>query len=190
MHVFVGIDLQNDFIGGALAVEGASDVVHNIIRHLQESEYDKYFFTMDYHNNEETYLYTPEGVNLPIPHCIIGTHGHNLDKDILSAIRNNVDSEFITSFISKSSFYTPELPLQIERAYEHRRRFYDDDQLSITVVGLCTDICVISNVLALRGHFPEAYILVISNCCAGTTPEQHQAALKIMQSNAIQILQK
>lgn len=187
MKVFVGIDLQNDFIaGGALGVEGSEEAIKNIIYLLQGVEYDQYIFTLDYHLNKDAYMLSPEGLSLPIFHCELGTKGMALNKQIIEAIEGIQKTKEV-NFVFKSAFYTRELPLTIARKLELTEHYYGESELEIDIVGLCTDICVISNTLALRGHFPEASIVVLAKGCAGTTPEQHEAALKIMKSNAIYI---
>lgn len=192
MHIFIGIDLQNDFIDEkVLGTPEAAIAVAKIAERLGSPDkyaYDYYIFTLDNHFNAEQYLDTPEGINLPVPHCLLGTKGEQLADNIVESLKSNSNTQFHTFFIHKNSFFTPKLAEEIQLLYAHNCRFIEDQGLSIEIAGLCTDICVISNALALRGYFPEAYILIREPLCAGTSPQAHQAALKIMSSNAINIL--
>lgn len=170
--ILVVIDMQNDFIDGSLGTKEAQAIVKNVINKVIAHDYDKLCFTQDTHF--KNYLETQEGKNLPVPHCIYGTRGWELQKDLKVAAR--LEGALV---VEKTSFGATSL-----REYFLN---YDYD-LEFEVVGLCTDICVISNVLILKALFPEAKITVDSSCCAGTTPEKHEAALKVMRSCQIEVI--
>lgn len=167
MKILVVIDMQNDFITGVLGnAETASvvDKVVNKINDFHKSEKDgRIIATLDTHF--ENYLSTQEGKNLPIPHCIKGTNGWNLVDKIKSALSEN------DVMINKETFGAIDLPDVI-------RKMGDVDE--IRLVGVCTDICVISNAMILKAAFPEVPIKVTSSCCAGVTPESHENALNAM----------
>ena len=168
MKTLVVIDMQNDFIDGALGTPEAQAILPNVVKKVQEYQKnkDQVIFTQDTHL--ENYLNTLEGKKLPIPHCIAGTPGH----DIPECLNTNRCVEVMKSTFG--SFYVQEV------VYEYTE--------SIEIVGLCTDICVISNALILKTAFPNIEIKVDSSCCAGTTPEAHEAALTVMRSCQIEVV--
>ena len=130
------------------------------------------FFTRDTH--ETWYLETQEGKNLPVPHCIRGTEGWQIRKE-LDALRK-------TDPIDKETFGSTDLAADLLALHE------DEEIGSITLVGLCTDICVISNALLLKATLPEVPIYVDAACCAGVTPESHENALKAMEACQIKVM--
>ena len=159
------IDMQNDFIDGALGTKEAVSIVPNVIKHVQEFEGDV-LYTRDTHF--ENYLETQEGKNLPVPHCIRGTHGWEL-TDELKALRDANNSPVL----DKLTFGAKELPTYLEARYPN-------GLASVELIGLCTDICVISNAMVLKAFFPELPVSVTASCCAGVTPESHENALNAM----------
>ena len=167
--ILVVIDMQVDFVTGPLGGKEAMQIVPNVCekieRELQQGT--KIIFTRDTH--EENYLETQEGHKLPVKHCIRGTEGWNLIPELLPFAENIID---------KPTFGSVELPEYVK------------DAEIIEVVGLCTDICVISNVLLLKAHFPEKIIQVDSSCCAGVTTESHRNALEAMKMCQIDILEE
>ena len=151
------VDMQNDFINGSLGTKEAIAIVENVKRKIDEyrSNGDEIIFTRDTHQNN--YLNTAEGKNLPVEHCIEGTRGWQIADGLSS--ENDI-------IIDKPSFgYT---------------KWGEMSFNEIEIVGLCTDICVISNALILKALFPEVVISIDSSCCAGVTPETHKAALDTM----------
>ncbi len=164
MKTLIVIDMQNDFIDGSLGTKEAQAIVKNVRKKIEQyrKNGDEVIFTRDTHG--ENYLDTPEGRKLPVKHCIEGTHGWQIADGLL------FDGAVC---IDKPSFgYTR----WSERSFE-----------SIELVGLCTDICVVSNALILKAQFPNADICVDSRCCAGVTPETHRAALDTMKMCQIDI---
>ena len=129
--------------------------------------------TLDTHG--EHYLETSEGRKLPVPHCIRNTEGWQLNPEIRDAVGDGRTLE-------KPTFGSVRLPEML------REETDADAPLRIELIGLCTDICVVSNALLLKAHFPEADIAVNAGCCAGVTPEKHRAALETMRSCQIEIL--
>lgn len=167
MKVLVVIDMQNDFITGVLGNAETASVVDKVVKRINdfhEAEKDgRIIATLDTHF--ENYLSTQEGKNLPVPHCIKGTNGWNLVDQIKSLLSEN------DVMINKETFGAIDLPDVI------RKMGYVDE---IRIVGVCTDICVISNAMILKAAFPEVPIKVTSSCCAGVTPESHENALNAM----------
>ena len=157
MKTLIVIDMQNDFVDGALGTKEAVAIVENVRRKIEQykARGDEIIFTRDTHG--ENYPETNEGRNLPVVHCVRGTHGWQLVEGLY------VDGAKI---IDKPSFgYTGWGSFNFE---------------SVELIGLCTDICVVSNALILKAEFPEIEISVDPSCCAGVTPETHEAALTTM----------
>ena len=165
MKTLIAIDMQNDFITGSLGTKEAQAIVPNVKKKIREykSRGDRVIFTKDTHSGN--YLQTNEGKHLPIEHCIKGTYGW----DIADGLGNPGDQ-----CITKDTFGYPDW------------KYYDFDEIEI--VGLCTDICVVSNALMLKTTFPESNITVDASCCAGVTPESHQAALTTMKMCQINVI--
>lgn len=163
--ILVVVDMQNDFIDGALGTPEALDIVENVKGKISEYDQSDIFVTMDTHTPD--YLNTQEGKNLPVEHCIKGTEGWRIRNDI---------NEMLTGarIFEKPTFGSVTLA-------EHILKIAEEQDLEIEIIGLCTDICVVSNALLLKAYMPEVSIWVDPECCAGVTPESHEAALKTMQ---------
>ena len=177
--ILVVVDMQKDFIQGSLGSLDALDIVENVVEKIKSySEKDDLIIvTLDTHNDE--YLKTLEGKKLPILHCIEGTDGHSLDNRIQSVLNENV------VYVKKETFGSFKLSDIIE---EHLKRDrLDARDAEIELVGLCTDICVVSNAILLRAMFPNTKICVSSSCCAGTSKERHNASLEVMRSCQIDV---
>lgn len=168
MKILVVVDMQNDFIDGALGTPEAASIVP-YVREVIESFDGKVLFTRDTHFAD--YMDTQEGKNLPVPHCIKDTDGWRIRRE-LDALRK-------TPAIDKITFGSKDLVdiLKGEPSIE-----------SITFVGLCTDICVISNVMLTKAFFPEIPLIVDAKACAGVTPESHQNALAAMKMCQVRIV--
>ena len=177
------VDMQVDFINGALGSEQAEAIVPRVVDAIKRFDGRKIYATMDTH--KDNYLQTQEGFNLPVPHCIRYSPGWAIDERVLAALYSK---GFKT--IDKSTFASEILLKYLEEdiAGNDGRCIDNYDPAEITVIGLCTDICVVSNVMLLKAHFPEARIFVDSKCCAGVTPERHEAALEVMRSCQIHVL--
>lgn len=165
------IDCQNDFIDGVLGTDEARARVPNIAKFIRGFD-GCVMATRDTHT--EKYLETLEGKRLPIPHCIAETDGWKINSEITKALKTKRGVELF----NKSSF----------GAFSYIRHMYKSKIEEIVLVGFCTDICVISNALILRTTFQDVPITVVENCCAGTTPEKHKAALEVMESCQIDVI--
>ena len=171
-NILLVIDMQNDFIDGALGTPEAVDIVPKVREKIRNFD-GTVLFTRDTHG--ENYMETQEGKNLPVPHCIRGTEGWQ--------IRPELEELRVTEPIDKGTFGSDELGKIL-------RDLNDEDPIGIiTVIGLCTDICVISNALLAKAFLPEVPIEVDASCCAGVTPESHKNALKAMASCQIRIVE-
>ena len=166
--ILVVVDMQNDFIDGALGTGEAVAIVP-YVKELIESFDGKVFFTRDTHY--DNYMDTQEGKNLPVPHCIKGTEGWQ--------IRGELDAIRKTEPIDKLTFGSDKLVEVLGR---------EKDIESIIFVGLCTDICVISNAMVVKAFYPEIPLTVDARGCAGTTPESHKRALEAMKVCQIEII--
>lgn len=171
--LLVLVDLQNDFIDGSLGTPEAQAIIPNVIELIRHTKAVDVVMTQDTHCNN--YLDTFEGKRLPVKHCIDGTFGHQIENQVL---HTSCESAKRIIPIPKDSFGSYRLmEFMAENHYE-----------KIEIAGLCTDICVISNALMTRSFFPSIPITVYADCCAGTTPENHEAALKVMKSCQIDVV--
>ena len=169
----VVVDMQKDFVDGALGSVDAVAIVPGVVEKIKSFE-GEIFITLDIHF--DNYPETAEGRKLPVPHCIKGTEGWQLDKNVTCALS---DREYTA--VEQPTFGSLELPRLIEASA-------DGDDFSIEIIGLCTDICVVSNTLLLKANFPEAPIAVDAACCAGVTVQAHEAALATMRSCQIDVI--
>ncbi|MCM1217311.1 MAG: cysteine hydrolase [Lachnospiraceae bacterium] len=180
MKVVCLIDCQNDFISGVLGTKEAEVARDNICNWLQKNVTceDKVIITQDTHSKVD-YFETQEGKNLPVFHCEANSNGWMIDSKIANTI--NVIQPWLGSVI-KDTFGSMEVA--------NRMPAPGNKVDSIYLLGFCTDICVISNAMILKAAYPEIPIYVIDNCCAGTTPEKHQAALSVMESCQIKVIKE
>ena len=168
----VVVDMQNDFIDMALGTKEAEAIVPAAVNKIRNFD-GEIFVTLDTHS--ENYMQTAEGRKLPVPHCIKGTEGWQLNREVRQALAGKRFTE-----VEKNTFGSTALPKLLEQAA-------GGDMFSVELIGLCTDICVVSNALFIKAHFPEYPIAVDASCCAGVTPAAHRAALSTMQSCQIDI---
>ena len=165
MDILVVVDMQNDFVSGALGTAEAAAIVSRVVDRVAEgtARGEKLIFTRDTHWAD--YLDTQEGRRLPVPHCIRGTESWEIIGELASYAENAV-------VLDKPTFGSRELGQLLA----------EEGQVGkITFIGLCTDICVISNALLAKAFLPEAEIVVEAGCCAGVTPESHRNALAAME---------
>lgn len=168
------VDMQKDFIDGSLGTAEARAIVPAAVARIREARAADWTAIATLDTHAANYLDTAEGQKLPVVHCVRGSEGWALNPDIEAALDGCLRVE-------KPTFGSVRLP-QIVRDQA------SEGPLSIEVIGLCTDICVVSNALLLKAHFPEASITVRRDCCAGVTPERHEAALETMASCQIDIV--
>ena len=162
-NILIVVDMQNDFIDGALGTKEAVAIVP-LVKEKIKNFNGKVIFTRDTHF--ENYMETQEGKNLPVPHCIKGTNGWEIRQELMEFCKEQP--------IDKLTFGSSELG----------NILVEEDKVnqieSITFIGLCTDICVISNVMIAKAFLPEVKIIVDAACCAGVSPETHKNALEAM----------
>lgn len=160
-RALIVIDMQNDFVTGSLGTKEAQNIVEGVVKKVKQYKQQglDVIFTRDTH--EENYLETMEGRKLPVRHCIRGNEGWEIIREL---------EPYVETVFDKPAFGSLKL---IEYVKDHG---YDELELA----GLCTDICVVSNALLLKANFPEMELKVDKECCAGVTPESHEAALTTM----------
>ena len=172
-HFLAVVDIQKDFVDGTLGSKEAVAIIVPSVEKISAFE-GEIFVTFDTHF--ENYLDTAEGKKLPVPHCIKGTPGWELNSEIEKALAGK---KFTA--VEKLTFGSVELPKLIKKSA-------GNEDFDITLIGLCTDICVVSKAMILKANFPEKQIYVDSSCCAGVTVDSHNAALLTMKMCQINVI--
>ena len=175
MKFLIVVDMQADFITGSLGSEQAAAIVPNVVKKIKQFD-GRIIFTRDTHFGD--YMVTQEGRKLPVPHCIKDSDGWQICDEIRQ-LTETLPSNHI-SYIDKPTFGCVKLPEMIAN--------FGETIDSITLCGLCTDICVISNAMILKAAFQEVPITVDASCCAGVTNESHTTALEAMRAVQIEIV--
>ena len=169
--ILIVIDMQNDFIDAALGTKEAVAIVDAVKKKIWTYPARDIIATMDTHG--ENYMETQEGKYLPVPHCMKGTKGWEIRPDIAELLKG-------AKIYEKPTFGSTALAADLKALSEQ-------EEIELELIGLCTDICVVSNALLLKAAMPEVKISVDPSCCAGVTPEKHMAALETMRSCQIQV---
>ncbi|MBE6569071.1 MAG: cysteine hydrolase [Ruminococcaceae bacterium] len=173
-NVLIVVDMQKDFVNGALGTPEAQAIVPAVETYLQNAASDtEILFTRDTHS--EDYPTTREGRHLPVPHCIRDTDGWQIIPELLPYAEK-------AQIIDKPTFGSVALMEKLTKENEAC------PINNITLIGLCTDICVISNAMLLKAAMPETDITVVEACCAGVTPESHRNALESMKMCQIEVV--
>jgi len=174
--------MQNDFIDGSLGTAEAAGIVDAVIRRIEHSKNELILFTQDTHQND--YLDTPEGKKLPVIHCIENTEGWQIHAGILNAWQNNENTirlaELPQNTFTKPIFGSVDLVEFLKSKAS--------DISAVEILGVCTDICVVSNAIMIKNTIPDLKISVNAKCCAGVTPQSHKSALDVMQMCQIEIM--
>lgn len=165
------VDVQNDFVSGTLGTEEAKKIVPKVVEKVRGFD-GEVLFTMDTHGKD--YMDTQEGRLLPVRHCIAEEEGWQLAPQLEECVRENAGK--VTAAFRKNTFGSVALAEYL------KREALTEGVESVELVGLCTDICVVSNALLIKAYMPEIPVLVDSACCAGVTVEKHLAALEVMRS--------
>ena len=183
--ILVVVDMQKDFITGSLSNDECANTVEKVANLIEKGDYDEIYVTYDTHN--EDYLETNEGKHLPIPHCIEGTAGHELDDRIQKAIdaTSNISVPILT--FNKETFGSVDLAHHMMN--KHLSNIKNEFNTQIDFCGVCTGFCVISNVLLTKAVLPETNIRVMANACACVTPESHKRALESMKTCHIELVE-
>ncbi len=170
--ILIVVDMQRDFIDLALGTKEAVAIVDAVKEKIGAYPPDSIFVTMDTHGAD--YLRTQEGRFLPVEHCIRGTEGWQLSPELAPVLAG-------AKVFEKPTFGSVQLA-------EELKALSETEELELELVGLCTDICVISNALLLKAFLPEVRITVDASCCAGVTPQKHLAALETMRSCQVAVV--
>lgn len=175
MKTLIVVDMQNDFINGSLGTREAESILNNVKNKISKyvENGDEIIFTQDTHS--EDYLSTSEGKHLPVIHCQFGTKGWEIPKEI-----DRPECEHII----KETFGYADWEYRISEQADFQDRNFEE----VEIIGLCTDICVVSNAILIKTFFPEVKITVDASCCAGVTPETHKAALSTMKMCQINVI--
>ena len=170
------VDMQNDFIDGSLGTREAQAIVPAVAARIRECREAGWAVIATLDTHEENYLDTREGRFLPVRHCIRNTEGWRIREEIREALGDSA------VLVEKPTFGSVRLPDIL------REMNGGEDPAAIELIGLCTDICVVSNALLLKAAFPETDFSVRRDCCAGVTPDKHEAALETMRSCQVSVL--
>ena len=170
--ILIVIDVQNDFITDALRNEEAIKTLPNIVNLVKNEKFDETYVTMDTHDKD--YLNTLEGRKLHVPHCIKNTNGWKMPVEMVDALKN----QNVVQVFEKPTFGSVLMNDFIRSLANNNHNEYLDAEF--TIVGFCSDICVISNALMLRANFPDNRIVVRRDCTAGVTKETNEAAITTM----------
>ena len=182
--ILVVVDVQNDFIDGSLRNEEAIKKIPNIVKKIEDFDGNYIFVTRDTHF--QNYLESNEGKHLPVIHCVKGTDGWFINADVAKVLheRELKEDGCIITYVNKPTFGSTDLVEKIKSIMINLK----ETELDIEFIGFCTDICVVSNVLLCKSTFYEtANISVDASCCAGVTPESHEAALTTMRMCQIDV---
>lgn len=168
------VDMQNDFVDGALGTPEAVKIVPEVVKKIKSYPKECIYATRDTHGTD--YFKTREGKFLPVEHCIIDTPGWQINDEVAKALGD-------VNVIDKETFGSTKLAEMLKKEWEK-------EPFSVELVGLCTDICVVSNALLIKAQLPECDITVDAACCAGVTPASHLAALLTMEMCQITVTNK
>lgn len=170
--ILIVVDMQKDFIDGSLGTKEAEAIVDRVVEEIGKHEAENIIATRDTH--PENYLETQEGRKLPVVHCVKDTPGWEINQKVAEALRG-------AQIIDKPTFGSRKLAEELSAIAEK-------EEIRVTLIGLCTDICVVSNALLIKAFLPEIPVRVVAACCAGVTPASHEAALTTMKMCQIEVI--
>ena len=173
-NILIVVDMQNDFVDGALGSKEAQAIVPNVVDKIKNFDGE---IIVTYDTHKDNYMETREGEYLPVPHCIENTDGWKLNQSVEEALAGKSVRR-----INKPTFGAVNLPNMLNTVAPV------DENTDITLIGLCTDICVVSNAMLLKAFYTETNISVDAKCCAGVTPESHTAALLTMKMCQVNVI--
>lgn len=176
--ILVIVDMQNDFLTGVLGNSECEATVPEVVKVVKTGEYDYIFLTRDTHG--ENYLNTQEGKKLPVEHCLKGTEGWEVNAEVTAAVK---ESGVPYAYVDKPTFGSVVLGNLLKEKCEELGA-----ETEINFVGVCTGICVISNVMIAKGNLPETPVKVIEKACACVTPQSHTTALEAMKTCQVDVI--
>lgn len=180
--ITVVIDMQNDFLTGALANPDAVSIIPSVLEEIKAADYVVY--TRDTHGSD--YMETQEGKKLPVPHCINETWGWQIVDELNPNSIPNLNDTTSWSVVNKPTFGY--VDIWKGHVFSSLMDTIGQNNIEVTFCGTCTDICVVSNALIFKSLYPEVVVNVKADACAGLTPEKHKAALDVMSSCQINII--
>ena len=187
--ILVVVDMQEDFTRGALRNEEGIRIIPKVAQKIKKAraEGTTVIFTRDTHT--DTYMNTEEGRNLPVPHCIINTEGWEIVPELAPGRERAADGGSSADIPADGDYVINKVTFGSVELGETLRRMNEEEPIAeVEMVGLCTDICVISNALLTKAFLPDAHVKVDAACCAGVTPESHETALRAMQACHVEIV--
>ncbi len=170
-NLLIVVDMQNDFVDGSLGSERGTQIVPAVCREIRSVSYDTIVATLDTHY--ENYLETLEGKNLPVVHCVKDSEGWQINKDVQQAL----DEVGCQKYFIKETFGSLQLADWVRENSEELE--------SVTLIGLCTDICVMSNALLIRAALPNLPIYIVEDACWATSQQTQDASIAVLESNQI-----
>ena len=176
MKILLVIDMQNDFLEGALRNEEGIRIIPNVVNKINEYKKNNDLIIATRDTHQANYMETQEGKNLPVVHCIENTYGWEINDKVKNALGDVL-------VFDKPTFGSVDLASYLYDEYNGI-----ENELEIELVGVCTDICVISNALLIKANLPEAKIKLDASCCAGVTIASHNAAISAMKSCQINVI--
>jgi nicotinamidase-related amidase len=176
MKILVVIDMQNDFLEGSLRNEEGINIIPNVVNKIKEYKNNGHIVVATRDTHDIAYLQSQEGKKLPVIHCVKKSDGWKINEEVNEAL-----GEVLV--FDKPTFGSLELAYWLNDNYGNTQ-----SELEIEFVGVCTDICVVSNAILIKAHLPEAKLICDASCCAGVTKESHKAALQTMKSCQIQVI--
>lgn len=194
--ILLCVDLQNDFVSGSLGTKEAQAIVPNVVERLNSFDGEYVIFTKDTHGHD--YLRTKEGEKLPVTHCVRGTDGWELVPPVSEWVKNNslvgnkrvfiVEKDTFGSVPPIERTTNESTPSSVVDVIDLIFKANGKRDMEIECLGLCTDICLLSNAIIIKAFFHDnAEIIVNSSCSAGVTPDKHKAALEAMSSCQIEV---
>lgn len=180
MKVLIVVDMQNDFITGSLGTKEAQAIVPKVVDKIKNWDGERVIYTYDSHY--DNYLSTQEGKKLPVKHCIYKTEGWKIEPTVRKALEDYNGNIYTEQYYLKDGFGSVQLAKDLLDLQNK-----SGDIESITLIGLCTGICVISNAILLKSFLPEVPIIVDKDCCACVTPESHKRAIEAMKLLQVEI---
>lgn len=180
--ITIVIDMQNDFLTGALLNRDAVSIIPNVLAEIKKADF--VIYTRDTHDNN--YFETQEGKKLPISHCVKGTWGWEIVNELDPYLITEINETGNWHIVNKPSFGY--VDIWKDCVFSQLVNENGQENVEVTFCGTCTDICVISNAMIVKSLYPEIIVNVKSNACAGLTPEKHKAALDVMSSCQINII--
>lgn len=185
MKVLVVVDYQKDFVNGALGFDGADKIDKGIAAKVLAKEYDALVVTYDTHYSN--YLETREGVQLPVPHCIQGTDGHKLFGETAKAVEEVEDKKYVHTIYKETFATSPADMVNLKIALQER---FGETVEEVEFTGLVTNMCVVSNVVAFQGAYPNAQMVVNADLVDSFNKDLHNKTLDVLEGMQVKVVNR